>query len=238
MKKAVLLSAALSLLAGCTSRRISHTPRSAIEQLLLSGAVDKAMMKLELPELKGRKVYTNFTNLNCYDKEYVRAAARTRVAELGGVLVEKSEDAELTVEFACGGLGTEFKESVVGLPAMPVPNSPVGTPEAPVYREEERTGIVKLLVFVHAKGKFVSARHYYAKADRTEGFTLGLRHQPTDEIREGWNKSEADRRRTPRPTTAPAGPRQPGADKSAAPKAGLTSGRTYFSVPSWMRRKR
>jgi len=234
VKRAALLIAALSLLTGCTSRRISHTPRSAIEQLLLSAAVDKAMLKLELPQVKGRKVHADFTNLNCYDQEYVRAAARTRLAELGGVLVATPDDAELTVEFACGGLGTEFKESVIGLPAMPVPNSPVGTPEAPAYRSQERTGIVKLLVFVHAKGKFVAAAHYYAKADRAEGFALGWRFQPTDEIRDGWDESETRRRDAPMPATAPAEP-PPAPDP---PPAGVKIGRAHVSTPACMRWKK
>ena len=213
MKKVVLSLAVVMLLAGCTSRRVSHTPRSAIEQLLLSGAVDKAAIKLDLPGAAGKKVYTDFNNLNCYDKEYVRAAIRARVAGLGCILTAKPEDADWTIEVACGGLGTEFKESVIGLPALPVPNSPVGTPEAPAYRSEERTGIVKLLILVHAKGTPILVRHYYAKADREEGFALGMRFQPIDDIREGWDKSEND---AAAPTPAKDAPR-------AAPKIDDTS---------------
>ncbi len=235
MKRAVLLLVALSLPGGCTSRRISHTPRSAIEQLLLSGAVDKAVMKFDLPEVKGRKVFIDFANLNCYDKEYVRAAARARVAELGAILAEKPDGAELTVEVSCGGLGTEFKESVIGLPALPVPNSPVGTPEAPAYREEERTGIVKLLVLVHAKGRYVSARHYYAKADREEGFALGWRFQPTDEIRDGWQRSEDARSGAGKPE--PPGEASPGPQSKDTSRGGRGAkiGRTHVSTFSLLR---
>jgi len=48
---------------GCASRHVTNTPRSAIEQLLLSGAVDRALEKFSLPELSGKKLFVDFTNL-------------------------------------------------------------------------------------------------------------------------------------------------------------------------------
>ncbi len=233
VKRVVLPLIVLSLAGGCSTRRISHTPRSAIEQLLLSAAVDKAVLKFDLPGARGMKVFTDFTNLNCYDKEYVRAAIRARVAELGCLLAAGAEDADLTVEVASGGLGTEYKESVIGLPALPVPNSPVGTPEAPAYRQEERTGIVKLLILVHAKGTPVSVGHYYAKADREEGFALGMRFQPTDEIREGWDKSEDSRKPLPAPPAAKPKPAEK-PDATSQPKVGMG----HWTAPAFLRWQR
>jgi len=175
---------------GCKSRVLTNTPRSAIEQLLLSGAVDRALDNFDLPNLAGWKVHVDFTNLKTFDVEYVRLATRVRVARLGATLVEKAEEADYTVEIACGGLGTEFKSSFVGLPPMPVPNSPVATPEAAVYRSGEQTGIVKLLIFVHQKGRLLSAAHYYAKCDRDESVLLWQNYQKSDNIREGWERSD------------------------------------------------
>jgi len=43
---------------------------------------------------------------------------------------------------------------------------------------------------VHAKGKFVAANHYYAKADRDESFVLWWRFQREDHVREGWERAD------------------------------------------------
>ncbi len=42
-------------LAGCATRTVSNSPRTAIEQMLLSTAIDTALEKFELPQAKGKK---------------------------------------------------------------------------------------------------------------------------------------------------------------------------------------
>lgn len=175
---------------GCSSRVLTNTPRSAIEQLLLSRAVDKALEKLTLPELKDKRVFIDFSNLKAYDQEYIKVATRARMAQLGATLVAKAEEAELVAEVASGAVGLEYKSAVIGLPALPVPNSPVPFPEAPLHRTTEQTGIVKLLIFIHSNGKFVAVNHYYAKADRKESFIFWWRTQSRDEVREGWERAD------------------------------------------------
>jgi len=179
-------------LAGCSSRLVTNTPRSAIEQLLLSGAVDRALEKFELPEIEGRKVFLDFANLKTYDVEYVKGASRARFARLGATLVEKREDAEYVAEVTSGGHGIEFKSSVIGLPPMPVPNAPVPTPELSAYRSLEQTGIVKLLILVHNNGKLVHVSRCYAKYDRDESFLFGYRFQRQDDVRKGWEAADEE----------------------------------------------
>ena len=190
MNRATLAVAISAMLAGCSSRVLTNTPRSAIEQMLLSGAVDKALAKFEHPGMAGRKVFVDFANLKAYDAEYIKVATRARFCELGAVLAEKPDDADLVAEVASGALGMEYKSSVVGLPALPVPNSPVPFPEAAAYRSTEQTGIIKLFIFLHEKGKFVAANHYYAKADRQERFILWWRSQRIDDVRTGWEQAD------------------------------------------------
>ncbi len=186
----LLLTVLLSAAGGCSSRLVTNPPRSAIEMMLLSGAVDKALSRFHMPALANQKVFVDFTNLATYDVGYVRAAARARICRIGAVLVESADEAEYVVEISSGALSLEFKENVIGLPALPVPNSPVPIPEAPVSRTTEQTGIVKLLIFVHSHGRFVSANHYYAKIDRQESIIMGVRAQQHDEVREGWQRAD------------------------------------------------
>ena len=191
MKRISLLAIVLLSSLGCSSRLVTNTPRSAIEQLLLSGAVDKALLKVEDPDFTDKTAFLDFTNLKAYDQEYIKVATRARIAKLGATLVADADKADYVVEVASGGLGIEFKKGVIGIPALPVPNSPFPTPEASAYRTSEQTGIVKLLIFVHAEGKFVSANHYYAKADRDESIVLWWRFQRNDDVRAGWEGADA-----------------------------------------------
>ena len=181
----------LIYLAGCSTRTVSNSPRTAIEQMLLSTAVDAALAKFELPQAKGKKVYVDLTNLTGPDSEYMKVAIRGRFAEIGATLSNTADEAELIAEVACGCLGTEYKSFIIGIPALPVPGSSVPMPELSIYRKVEQTGIMKFLIFVHAQGQFVALDQYYARSDRHENFCLWHRSQQKDNIRESWEKADA-----------------------------------------------
>ncbi len=178
-------------LAGCSTRTVSNSPRTAIEQMLLSTAVDTALEKFELPQAKGNKVYIDLTNLAGPDSEYMKVAIRGRFAEIGAILTNTLDDAELIAEVASGCLGTEYKSFIIGIPSIPVPGSTIPTPEASIFRKVEQTGIMKFLIFVHAQGQFVALDQYYARSDRHESFFLWHRSQQKDNIRESWEKADA-----------------------------------------------
>jgi len=190
VKYIIWTSLLVTFAAGCGTRTFTNTQRAAIEQLLLSGAVDNALEKLDIPQLAGKKTYIDFTNLKSYDIEYVKAAVRARFAEIGAQLVGKSEEADCIAEIASGAVGTEYKSFLVGIPSIPLPGSPTPLPELALARSIEQTGIVKLLVFVHSNGKFVGAEHYYGKVERDETFILWFRSQPKDDIRMRWEAAD------------------------------------------------
>ena len=192
MRKSVAI-VLLLLSTGCVSRVVSNTPRTALEQMLLTGAVDRALEKLELPEVRDKKVCLDFSSLKGYDADYVRVAVRARFARLGARLVEAREKADYVAEVASGSLGTEFKTTLVGLPSFPMPQTQLTSPEVPLYRSAEQTGMFKLLIFVHADGRFVAADQYYARADRDETFLLFWRLHRKDDVREGWERAELER---------------------------------------------
>lgn len=183
---------------GCLTRSYSNTPRTALEQLLISGAVDEALAKFHVPELAGKKVHVDFTNLEAYDAAYIKVATRAKFAREGATLVEEAEGCDYVAEVASGGLGTEFKEGSVGIPAIPMPGSPVAFPELPLYKNIEQTALMKLLIFVHAKGEFVASAQYYAKCDRDESFILFFRFESKDDVREGWERADLNLKRARR----------------------------------------
>jgi len=190
MKYIIWTSLLVTFAAGCGTRTFTNTERTAIEQLLLSGAVDNALEKLDIPQVAGKKTYIDFTNLNIYDIEYVKAAVRARFAEMGAQLVENAEQADYVVEISSGALGTEYKSSILGIPSIPIPSSPTPFPELALARGIEQTGIAKLLVLIHSNGELVSTGHYYGKAERDENFVLWFRFQPRDDIRTRWEAAD------------------------------------------------
>ncbi len=195
MKYIIWTSLLVTFAAGCGTRTFTNTQRTAIEQLLLSGAVDSALEKLDIPQLAGKKTYIDFTNLKSYDVEYVKTAVRARFAEIGANLTEDAEQADYVAEISSGALGTEYKSSILGIPSIPLPGSPTPLPELALARGIEQTGIAKLLVLVYSNGKAVSTGHYYGKVERDENFVLWFRWQSKDDIRKRWeaadNKVEA-----------------------------------------------
>lgn len=191
MKSIVYIISVAFLLAGCTSRTVSNTPRTAIEQLLLSTAVDKALDKVSLPGVTDKKVYLNFSNLQSYDSEYVKSAFEASVAATGAVIVKEPQDADYTIEISCGGLGNEYKDTLLGIPALPVPGSPMSFPELAIWKSVEQDGIAKFLVTVYANDQAVSKQHYYGKAERDETFFLWMRSQRKDDIRKAWEQADA-----------------------------------------------
>ncbi len=190
MKYIIWTSLLLTFTAGCGSRTFTNTDRAAIEQLLLSGAIDNALEKLDIPQVAGKKTYLDFANLKSYDIEYVKAAVRARFAEIGAHLTEDAKQADYVVEISSGALGTEYKKTLLGIPSFPVPNSSVQSPELALARGIEQTGIAKLLVLVHSNGKVVSTGHYYGKVERDEKFVLLFRLQSKDDIRTRWEAAD------------------------------------------------
>jgi hypothetical protein len=191
MKQLLMLASVFVIAAGCATRQVSTTSRTAIEQLLLSTAVDRALQKFDMPMLKDSKVFVDCANLKGTDVEYLQVALRARAASQGAILVTTPEDADYVMEVATGALAMEYKSLIWGLPSLPMPQAPIPLPEMSLLKTVEQTAILKLLIFVHQKGRFVASDQYFARGDRDESVFLWYRFQREDDVREGWERADA-----------------------------------------------
>ncbi len=133
---------------GCVAvRQVSHTPRTATEQLLVSEAVERAVADLAWPELSGRRISIATVSLVGADADYLRAVAEARARALGARIVEPAE-AELRFELLVGMLGTVFREAEFGIPSLPTPFG-VTTPSIPFFKAVRQHGWVKLRSTAH-----------------------------------------------------------------------------------------
>lgn len=147
MRLTCLLVTAVVLLAsvGCSTTRTTDTSRTGLEQLLISNAVDQTLSKMAMPPVRGRKVFLETQYLDCVDKGYLVASLRHRLLSEGAMMVDAKEDSEMTVEIRSGALGTDNRDSYVGIPKLSVPGIlPIELPEVRVWENKSQFGTAKV----------------------------------------------------------------------------------------------
>ncbi len=163
------------LAAGCHSLNVTVPKRSAAEQLLLSTAVDQAFTNVLLAPLNQKRVYLQERYFESYDKQYALGKIREVLSRHGALLVEDPNEADLIVEARSGGLGIDKRETLLGIPKIPVPVPLAGTltiPEIALYKSQKADAVSKIALFaydqksrafVHATGSLAggSRFHYY-----------------------------------------------------------------------------
>ncbi|MEX2381541.1 MAG: DUF6655 family protein [Opitutales bacterium] len=142
-----LFSVNAILFTGCRTAVQTHPPRTGIEQLLLSTAVDNALKDMELPEVEGESVYVDDSMLEAYDIGYVLGSVRAFLSENGAILQSERETADMIVEVRSGALGTDLSHSLVGIPSIPIFIPGAGGtefPELTLYSANKQDSVSKL----------------------------------------------------------------------------------------------
>lgn len=122
-----LLTSAL-LVAGCSSVKMSGTPRSGTEQLMLTGTWDSALCTVDFSPLAGTQVFVDPQFVSVPDKDWVISSVRRSMAQQGVLLKHSKNEAQVIVEVALGAYGTEERECKVGLPQVGVIPTMFGFP--------------------------------------------------------------------------------------------------------------
>lgn len=139
----------LVFLSGCGAIRETMPGRSAMEQLLISTAVDRALDELPGEWMNGKAIVIEAGNLECYDKPYLLQHLRDLILRNGGSLPEDAKDADAILEVASGGLSINKRHYLLGLPPLPLPIPFAGetlkTPELAILKALFYRGKAKLL---------------------------------------------------------------------------------------------
>lgn len=146
-------SAAVMMLSGCADPRITNTGRNAIEQLILTTAVDRSAAKLDLRMLAKDKVRFDYSLLvTQVDKNYVQAAVEASAAAAGAIIALKPEEAAYVLRPVCAVLATEDNKILFGTPQLPIPIPDVSLsvviPELPLFKRVRRIGVCKIYIEV------------------------------------------------------------------------------------------
>ena len=146
------IACALATLAGCGGVRETLPERSALEQVLISSAADRAIRSLAGKEFSGKTVFTDVSNLDCYDKPYVVQRIKEEILLCGGTLAQDRKDAQVVLEVASGALSIDKRSYLLGIPEIPIPVPAAGAsmriPEIPIFKSLTYTGKAKLLFSV------------------------------------------------------------------------------------------
>jgi hypothetical protein len=162
-------------LAGCASMKESDTARTGLEQLLISNAVDQSLAKVDFRPVSGAKVFLKTDLLDCVDKNYVMLTTRSKLLANHCTLVDKAEDAEIIMEIASGGVGTDRTELVVGTPEIPL-GLMGSVPKVNFYERKKAMGTAKLaIIAMDAKSKqpIINSGFSLARSDHQHWSVMG-----------------------------------------------------------------
>ena len=137
------------MVSGCADPRITNTGRTAIEQFLLTNAVDRTVAKLDFRMLSGEKIRIDYSNLTPQtEKNYVQAILEARLAAAGAIIALKAEEAKFVLRPVSAALATEDSKIMLGTPQLPVPIPDMSLslviPELPLFKRVNRYGHCKL----------------------------------------------------------------------------------------------
>ncbi|NQU44088.1 hypothetical protein HQ520_12440 [bacterium] len=206
LSRGILLGLALLFLNGCVMWDTTSTPRSAVEQLLLSGATDRALSGKRLVA-GDQKVYLDTQYLEAYDDKYVVSKVREILGK-NGRLVDDRDDADVVVELRSGALAIDRSEFLFGLPAIPLPipvldGTAIKTPEIPIFKIVRRRGRAKLALFAtsaHTRQQLGSTGTLYGENFFRNWTILGVPFTTSDiwaDIENAQDLHEAEMRLDP-----------------------------------------
>jgi hypothetical protein len=169
------LAAALLLASGCASVKESDTARTGIEQLLISSALDQSLDQVDMRAISGANVFLKSDYLDCVDKNYVIVGLHSRLLRNGCTLADKPEDADVVLEIASGGVGTDRTELTVGTPEVPL-GLMGSVPKLTVFERKKAMGTAKLVVVAtdtKTKQTVINRGYTLARSDHQFWSALG-----------------------------------------------------------------
>lgn len=142
------------MLVGCGTTRMSDSKRTATEQLLVSQAIDRAVMRIDVRPLAGRKVFLETAFMDDLDDgKYLESALRHQLMASGCLLAKDRDAADVVVEARAGAIGTDRSSVLLGIPAanITLKGNETSTPELVLAKRSEQRGVAKLSVYAYER---------------------------------------------------------------------------------------
>lgn len=184
VRLALLALLLMSVLCGCAlTQEVSKTPRSAIEQLLLSQAVERALEGVAVPIPEGEAIRVEVTGLQTdrahlhmdeqderfgvidspsWDLAFVRDLVAGRLGALGYRVRKSEEETAYLVRILVHAMGTNQGKTFFGIPPIQSLIIPFALPQITLYQEQDQLAHVRLHldIFETGTGRFVRSTHW------------------------------------------------------------------------------
>ncbi len=186
MRSILALGLAAFVAGGCTVVRTTSPARSNQELLLTSTAADRAAEALAAQIPSGLTAWIDPSGFAAQDQAYGMAAIEDALLRHGVRLVADRGKANAVILPRAGTLSTDERQTLLGIPSLPVPIMPgVATPPLSLYQENEAKGGAKFAASVYDpnSGKLiVSTGPAYGFSRADDGvvlFFITWRHNDT-----------------------------------------------------------
>ena len=147
---ATLIVAPLAAMSACSAtRHITNTSSTALQQLLGTEAIDRAVDQLTWPDVMHKSVAVQSASPGEWgDEQYLRKAVVRRLAERGARVIDDPTAADYLVTVLAGSLGTDHSEVFFGIPPIQSILIPLSLPEIALYKAENQEGFAKTEIVV------------------------------------------------------------------------------------------
>ena len=174
-----ILSILAAVVTGCAlEQEVSRTPRTAVEQVLLTQAVEQALVNLsvQLPEgvnvdmdvtgLESDRSRLDMTNTNrgtinrpSRDIVYIRDAVAAELGRRGYRVSAQGAESPYLVRVMAESFGTMQGTIFVGMPPVQSVLIPFSLPELTLYKRQSQSGYVRLHmdVYDNRTGEFLGS---------------------------------------------------------------------------------
>ena len=144
------LAGLAALTTGCASLKTTQTPRTALEQALLSEAAVRALKGFKVSGVEGRKFFLDASKLKAVDQEMIIARLNETFLQAGMLGAGKPEDADIIIHPSVDYAGIDHATLLWGLPPIPLPIPSVGTittPELAIFKRDIQYGRNKMAAY-------------------------------------------------------------------------------------------
>ncbi len=152
LKRVLIIVAALAVgisLSACSAtREQTKSPRGAVEQLLLSRAVERSLYDLQLPVLQGATVAMEIDGLPP-DLAFVKTLVAQQLGLQDAMIRENKAEAQYLVKVIIHSLGTEQASSLFGMPEVQAGLFPISLPELAIYKESLQSGYARMSLAIY-----------------------------------------------------------------------------------------
>ena len=177
---ALLVGVMLVILPGCAATREAGKPlRTAVQQLLLSQALQRTLQTVSLPLPDDAAIIVEAVGLTrdyAADQEYARQVIALHLAKQGFRLAQNEGEATYRINVLLQAFGSEQGIAFFGMPPVQSVLLPFSLPELSLYKDFHESGHVRwaLTVSERSNGRVIFSSPWYAASTYHNHYTILL----------------------------------------------------------------